>query len=142
MTKRRRPQHLYNIEPAPQPAPAPSWLASVGGMPLTFVVSAVVGLAVWYGTTNSEQKRAGDDIAKLNMKLEEVSKATVTTTKEQDDRRAAMAREFLASNKEISTKVGELATTIAVQQATQQATAASLAKISDQLQQLNHSPRR
>lgn len=140
MPSRRKPSYHVEAEVTPS---APANLLSVLGsnLPATFIVSAVVGLAVWYATVNSEQKRAGDDISKLNTKLEEVSRSTVATTKEQDERRAAMAKEFLASNKEIATKVGDLATVLAVQQATQKATSDALAKISDQLQQLNATKR-
>lgn len=138
MPRRRRPQHLYNIEPAPQPPPAANWLTTLGNsIPLPWVLAAAAAFLIWYGATNTERSQGSKEVDGLKSGLSELSKTIAATSKEQDERRAALSREFLSSNKEIASKVGELATTIAVQQAQAKTTSDALAKISDQLQQLN-----
>ncbi len=138
MRRRRSDRHTYTIEPAPLPAPAPNWLTSLGNsIPMPYVLGGLIAFAVWYGTSNTKQENVQDVVKKLETKIEQVSTTATVSTKEQDDRRAAMAREFLASNKEIASKVGDLTTAIAVQQVQSKATNDALVKIGDQLQQLN-----
>lgn len=136
-TRRRSPSYHVEAEVTPS-APPSNWLTSLGNaLPLPYVVGGIIAAAIWYGTSNTKQDNVQDVVKKLETKIEQVSAANTTSTKEQDDRRSAMAREFLASNKEIASKVGDLTTAIAVQQAQAKATSDALVKISDQLQQLN-----
>lgn len=130
----RRPS--YHVEA--EVTPAGNWLTSLGNnIPMPYVLGGLVAAIWWFGVGTTKQENVQDVVKKLENKIEQVSTTTATTTKEQDQRRSDMAKEFLASNKEIASKVGDLATALAVQQATQKATSDALVKISDQLQQLN-----
>lgn len=133
-TRRRPPQHLYNIEPVPQPAPAPNWLTQLGNnIPMTFIVSAVVAVAVWFGTNNS--------------KVEQLTATTPTVVAKIDDERKEREKvrdAFLASQAKTTEILGQISNRLAVSETKLEATNKSLdtsnqtlSKIADQLQQLN-----
>lgn len=143
MPQRHAPRRSYHVEAEVTPSAPPSnWVTTLGNsIPLPYVIGGLVA-AIWYfGVGTTKQENVQDVVKKLETKIEQVNVTSATSTKEQDERRAAMAKEFLASNKEIATKVGELGTALAVQQATQKATSDALVKIGDQLQQLNAAAR-
>ena len=104
------------------------------------VAAVVLAAGAGYGTIVWNQSSQSNEIKSIQAstreqdeRRERMAKEFLQLTREQDERRAALAKEFLASNREIATKVNDLTTAIAVQQATQKATSDALAKISDQL---------
>lgn len=133
-SRRRPPQHLYNIEPVPQPAPAPNWLTQLGGqIPLTFAISALVAFAVWYATTYS--------------KVEQLAASTPAVVAKIDDERKEREKvrdAFLASQTKTTEILSQISNRLAVSETKLEATNKSLdtsnqtlSKIADQLQQLN-----
>lgn len=138
---RHRPRYSAPVESPPAITP---------GSAVTFTLKQALAVAAGilvagaaYATLMWNQSSTNADVAAIKATITKVTETSAASTKEQDDRRAAMAKEFLASNKEIATKVGDLTTAIAVQQAQAKATSDALVKISDQLQQLNRvAPRR
>ncbi len=128
----RRPSRVRYVEPPP--APAPNWLTQLGGqLPITFVISAVVGVAVWYGTTNS--------------KVEQLAATTPAVVAKIDDERKEREKvrdAFLASQAKTTDILGQISNRLAVSETKLEATNKSLdtsnqtlSKIADQLQQLN-----
>lgn len=139
--RRRRP--LYSVPVVESPtAITPGSSVTVTIKQAVAVAGAVLVAGAAYATLMYNQSSTNSDVSLIKTTIAEVTKASQAAAKEQDERRANMAREFLASNKEIANKVGDLTTVIAVQQAEAKATRDALVKISDQLQQINRNPRR
>lgn len=130
----RRRQHLYNIEPVPQPQPAPNWLTQIGNnIPMTFIVSGAVGLAVWYGTTNSKVDH-----------LTASTPAVVAKIEDERKEREKVRDAFLASQAKTTDILGQISSRLAVSETKLETTNKALdtsnqtlSKIADQLQQLN-----
>jgi hypothetical protein len=120
------------------PPPANNWINMLGGnIPLTFVVSALVGVAVWYGTTNSKVQQ-----------LEASTPAVINKIDDERKEREKVRDAFLASQAKTTDILGNIASRLAVSETKQEATNkaldttnATLSKIADQLQQLNASSR-
>ena len=90
------------------------------------VVCAIAVTAGGYWFLVDNQNAQGKDIAEI--------KTTVTNaTKDQDNKREQLGKDFLASNQKIADKVGDLNAAVLVQQATAKTMADTLAHISDQL---------
>lgn len=143
--RRRADHHTYTIEPAPVPQPAPGWMALVGNnLPMTFVISAVVGLAVWYGTTNSGNTQRDAEIVALKAKVEAAGPAMAAKMDGEAQQRTAIRNEFMANANKTTEILGSIASRLAVSETKQEATNKALdtsnqtlSKIADQLQQLN-----
>lgn len=145
MPNRRRRPHTYTIEPTPVPPPANNWINMLGGnIPLTFVISALVGAAVWYGTTNSKQSQNDSDIAALKLKVEQQAPALAAKIDGEATQRVQVRNEFLTNQTKTTEILGQISSRLAVSETKQEATNkaldttnATLSKIADQLQQLN-----
>ncbi len=133
-TRRRGAAHTYTIEPTPVPPPANNWINMLGGnIPLTFVVSALVGVAVWYGTQNSKVAQ-----------LEASTPAVISKIDDERKEREKVRDAFLASQSKTTDILASIASRLAVSETKQEATNKALDttnqtlnKIADQLQQLN-----
>lgn len=134
MPQRRRSNHTYTIEPAPVPPPANNWINMLSGnIPFTFVVSALVGAAVWYGTQNSKVAQ-----------LEATTPTVLTKIDDERKEREKVRDAFLASQAKTTDILGQISSRLAVSETKQEATNKALdtsnqtlSKIADQLQQLN-----
>ena len=140
MAKRTRPPR-YSVPVVEQPSITPE-----SGLRITLkqALVAVGGIlacgGAWYAI-KWEQAETRRDVVEIRKTQEAFTSATPAALRDQDEKRAKLGEAFLASNKAIADKVGELATAVAVQQADARATREALIKISDQLQQLNASNR-
>lgn len=135
-TRQRYDQHVYLEPPSP---PAQNWFQSVtGNIPAVWAIGVLFAAGAWYMATQNSTK----EVEVLKLGLSDLTKTIASTTKEQDERRAALGKEFLSSNKEIVGEIGKLSTAIAIQQTQAKATSDAMTKISEQLQQLNAPKRR
>lgn len=130
----RRPSRRY--EP-----PVPESLTPDSGVRVTLkqalvAVGIVLGAGAAWGALKYDNAETRRDVNAIKEAQKVITATTTTTAKEQEERRAALGKEFLASNKEIATKVGDLATAVAVQQAQFKATTDALSKIGTQLDTL------
>lgn len=135
MPKRRR-QPRYSVPVVEQPSITPE-----SGLRITLkqalvavaVVAGVAGIGYAFKSELAETRR---DVSDIKTAQEKFTAATPAALRDQDDKRARLGEQFLASNKLIADKVGELATAVAVGQADARATQAALAKIGDKLDTL------
>lgn len=142
MPTRRHPSYHVEAEVTPT---ASNWLTSLGGnLPLTFVISAVVGLAVWYGTTNSGNQQRDSEIAALKSKIEQQAPAITAKIDGEAAQRVQVRNEFLANQSKTTEILSQISSRLAVSETKQEATNKALdttnqtlSKIADQLQQLN-----
>lgn len=141
--RRRAPQHLYNIEPAPPP-PANNWLTTLGGVPVTFVLTFIVTAAIFYGVTQYRLSQYDSDIAAMKLEQKQAAPALSAKIDGEAQQRTAARNEFLASQKETTNVLSQISSRLAVSETKQEATNKALdttnqtlSKISDQLQQLN-----
>lgn len=153
MARRRSPQqHRYSVPVVEQPSITPDSGIRVTLKQALIAVGVILGAGGGYGALKWDQAETRKDVAAIKEAQKSITATTTAAlkdqeekrnlvTKEQEERRRQLGESFLASNKEIATKVGDLATAVAVQQAQFKATSDALVKISDQLQQLNASSR-
>jgi len=140
MAKRTRPPR-YSVPVVEQPSITPESGLRVTLKQALVAVGVIAGAGIAYGTIKWDQAETRKNVADIKEIQKKFTEATPAALRDQDDKRAKLGEAFLASNKEIANKVGELATAVAVQQAEARATREALIKISDQLQQLNASNR-
>ena len=134
MPRRSRPPPLQRPE---QPSLTPESGLRVTLKQALVAVGIILGAGgAWYAL-KLDQAETRRDVAEIRKTQEVFTAATPAALRDQDDKRAKLGEAFLASNKVIADKVGDLATAVAVQQADARATREALTKISDQLQQLN-----
>lgn len=134
MPKRRRrtPRYSVPVVESPQPITPESGLRITLKQALV-AIAIILGAGGAYGALKWDQAETRRDVAEIRKTQEQFTAATPAALKDQDDKRAKLGEAFLASNKAIADKVGELATAVAVQQADARATQAALAKIAEQL---------
>lgn len=134
--------------PAPEPITPDSGLRFTLKQAL-LAVTIILGAGAAWGALkwdNAETRKDVSDIKEAQKIITATTAAALkdqeekrnAVTKEQEERRRQLGESFLASNKEIAAKVGDLATAIAVQQANANATKDALIKIGDQLNTLVH----
>lgn len=88
------------------------------------------------------QSSQSKDIAEIKSTQAVSTMAVVATAKEQEDKRAALGREFLATNQAIVSKLGDLTTLVAVQQERQKITDDKLGRVLDQIGTVLSAPQR
>lgn len=88
------------------------------------------------------QSSQSKDIAEIKSTQAMSAMAVVATAKEQEDKRAALGREFLATNQAIVSKLGDLTTLVAVQQERQKITDDKLGRVLDQIGTVLSAPQR
>ena len=113
-------------------------------VPLTVVLSLIVGGAVWYGTTNTGNAQRDAEIAALKNKIEQQAPAIAAKMDSEAQQRTAIRNEFMANANKTTEILGSIASRLAVSETKQEATNkaldttnSTLSKIADQLQQLN-----
>jgi len=144
MPTRRRP-HSYHVEADVTPSASSSWMTMLGNnVPLTVVLSLIVGGAVWYGTTNTGNAQRDAEIAALKNKIEQQAPAIAAKMDSEAQQRTAIRNEFMANANKTTEILGSIASRLAVSETKQEATNkaldttnSTLSKIADQLQQLN-----
>lgn len=135
MPKRRR-QPRYSVPVVEQPSITPDSGLRITLKQALVAVSVIAGASIAYGTIKWDQAETRKDVADIKEAQKKFTEATPAALRDQDDKRAKLGEQFLASNKLIADKVGDLATAIAVQQANAKATESALIKISNQLETL------
>lgn len=88
------------------------------------------------------QSAQSKDIADIKMTQNANTAVVVTVTKEQEEKRAALGREFLATNQAIVSKLSDLTTLVAVQQERQKVTDDKLGRVLDQIGTVLSAPQR
>lgn len=140
MARRRQRAPRYSVPVVEQPSITPE--AKIGltfkqlgvGIGLVAAGALAWGALKWDNAeTRSENSQIRRDVAEIKKTQETFTASTPAALKDQDDKRARLGEQFLASNKLIADKVGDLATAIAVQQANAKNTENALVKISEQL---------
>lgn len=107
------------------------------------VVGVFLAAGSGYAYLVYNQSSQGKDIAEIKSTQTLNTMAVVSTSKEQEDKRAALGREFLATNQAIVAKLGDLTTLVAVQQERQKITDDKLGRVLDQIGTvLQQAPRR
>lgn len=145
MKQRRRPSYHVDAEITPSQAqPASNWLATLGNVPVTFVLTFIVTAAIFYGVT---QYRLGDydkQLGELKSELKLAGPALTTKMDSEAAQRTAIRNEFMANANKTTEILGSIASRLAVSETKQEATNkaldttnSTLSKIADQLQQLN-----
>ena len=88
------------------------------------------------------QSATSRDVGDIKSAQTAIASLTAGIVRDQDEKRTALAKEFLASNEKIASKIGDLTTLVAVQQTQQKATDEKLGKVLDQIGTLLVLPRR
>ncbi len=143
--RRRRPSYHVEAEITPTPQQAsPNWLATLGNVPVTFVLTFIVTAAIFYGVT---QYRLGDydkQLGELKIELKQAGPAMAAKMDGEAAQRTAIRNEFMANANKTTEILGSIASRLAVSETKQEATNkaldttnSTLSKIADQLQQLN-----
>lgn len=133
---------MANKKPRPTPRRQSNDITPESGVTVNVkqmlvALGVVLGAGAAYASIIYTQNSQGADLMTLRKTLELAVSNNQSTTKEQEQKREALGKEFLASNREIAAKVGELGTLLAVQQTQIKSTTETMAKIADQLQQIN-----
>lgn len=139
--RRRRPSYHVDAEVTA----SPGWLSSVGAIPLFSVVGVLVTLSGFYYVT---KEQIGNHEQKLKLLETKFDSAGPQMTARIDSEAAARIRardEFLTTQKETATILGQIAARLAVSETKQETTNKSLdstnntlSKIADQLQQISN----
>lgn len=108
-----------------------------------FIIGALLVAGSGWAYLVMGQAATSKDVTDIKAAQTTITATATAALNAQEEKRAALGREFLASNEKIAAKVGELATAIAVQQNQQKATDEKLSKVLDQLGMvLQQTPRR
>lgn len=144
MPKRQASSYHVEANVTPSAAPSANWLAALGNVPVTFILTFIVTAAIFYGVT---QYRLGDydkRIGTLETKQEQTAPAIAAKMDAEAGQRVAIRNEFMANANKTTEILGSIASRLAVSETKQEATNkaldttnATLSKIADQLQQLN-----
>src|SRR5689334_1790704 len=96
--RRRRPSYHVEAEITPTPQQAsPNWLATLGNVPVTFVLTFIVTAAIFYGVT---QYRLGDydkQLGELKIELKQAGPAMAAKMDGEAQQRTAIRNEFMAN---------------------------------------------
>lgn len=134
VTKRKRAVRESNISPESHFAITLKQASIAIGV----FLAAGSGYAYLVYNQSSQSK----DIAEIKSTQAVSTMAVVATAKEQEDKRAALGREFLATNQAIVSKLGDLTTLVAVQQERQKITDDKLGRVLDQIGTVLSAPQR
>lgn len=134
VTKRKRAVRENNISPESHFAITLKQASIAIGV----FLAAGSGYAYLVYNQSSQSK----DIAEIKSTQAVSTMAVVATAKEQEDKRAALGREFLATNQAIVSKLGDLTTLVAVQQERQKITDDKLGRVLDQIGTVLSAPQR
>jgi len=131
--KRSRPIRRYSAA-APEPPP----ITPESGLRITLkqalvATGIIAGAVTAFGALKWDNMETRNDVAAIKKTQELFTAQTPAALRDQDEKRAKLGEAFLASNKIIADKVGDLATAVAVQQADARATKDALVRIGDQL---------
>lgn len=143
MAKRKRTPR-YSVPVVEQPSITPDSGLRITLKQALISIAVILGAGGAYGALKWDQAETRRDVADIKTAQEKFTAATPAALRDQDQKRAKLGEAFLASNKVIADKVGDLATAIAVQQANAKNTENALLKISEQLGMLTRQtpPRR
>lgn len=144
MARRRQRAPRYSVPVVEQPAISPDSGLRITLKQALISIAVILGAGGAYGALKWDQAETRRDVADIKTAQKRFTEATPAALRDQDDKRAKLGEQFLASNKVIADKVGDLATAIAVQQANAKNTENALLKISEQLGMLTRQtpPRR
>ena len=101
------------------------------------VFAAVVAIASGYFYMVWNQAAANKDIQDIKASVSTVTQSAAVTTKEQDEKREQLGKDFIASTDKIASKVNDLSTQMALTQQETKVQTDTLTKISNQLGELS-----
>lgn len=121
----------------------PDTAFSVNLKQAVIIIAIVLGAGSAYAYVVWTQAAQSKDIADIKSTQATSTVAVTAITKDQEEKRAALGREFLASNQAIVAKLGDLTILVAVQQERQKTADEKLGKVLDQIGAvLQQTPRR
>lgn len=121
---------VYRDRPAAITPEAPMMITLKQAIVAICVLVGAGGTAALFMYTLNAQ---GVAIEQITKKQDALGATAIAASKEQEQKREQLGKEFLASNREIATKVGDLTTQLAVQQTQMKLTVDALSRISEQL---------
>lgn len=138
--RRRRPSYHVDAEVTA----SPGWLASIGTVPIFYVLGAIVTLSGFYYVTTEKMRTHEEKIKLLETKFDASGPQMTARIDNEAEARRRARDEFLANQKETASVLGQIASRLAVSETKQETTNksldttnATLAKIADQLTQIN-----
>lgn len=131
MAKRSQPR--YSVPVVEQPVLTPDAKIGFTVKQALVAVGIIASAVAGFGALKWDNMETRNDVAAIKKTQEAFTAQTPAALRDQDEKRSKLGEQFLASNREIASKVGELATAVAVQQADARATKDALVRISDQL---------
>jgi ribosomal protein L30E len=98
-----------------------------------FALAAVLVAGSGWAYLVMGQQSTSKDVGDIKAQQAVIASTTAGIVKDQDEKRAMLAKEFIASQEKIAAKIGDLTTLVAVQQNQQKTTDEKLSKVLDQI---------
>ncbi len=125
---RQRSQH-YDVDATITPDTA----LSVSLKQVIIIIAGIFVVASGYAFLVLNQQSTSKDVTEIKSSVNANAGVVNNIIRDQDDKRAQLAKEFLASNDKIVESVNKLTTLVAVQQERQKSTDEKLEKVLNQI---------